>query len=95
MEPRDKAGRKGRGGEGEKEKHSPEDVSSSFYTTLQTAQDFSAFTTECSGKKNENLPCHTKEQANNCFFCQNTNNNNIFFLFLWCLVISASVLLYF
>lgn len=51
VEPRDKSGRKGRGGEGEKEKHSPEDVSSSFYTTLQTAQDFSAFTTECSGKK--------------------------------------------
>lgn len=39
-------------GEREKErKKSLEDVSSSFHTPLQTAQDFSGFTTECSRKK--------------------------------------------
>lgn len=42
-----------------------------FTPTLRTTQNFSAFTTGCSGE-NENLPCHTKEQANNYFPCLNT-----------------------
>jgi len=40
VESRDTAGRKGRGGEGEKENHSCEDFSSPFYTDTSNRSEF-------------------------------------------------------
>lgn len=80
-------------GEGEKERKKSIPVKISllcFAPTLGTTQNFSAFTTGCSWG-NENLPCHTKNQANNYFSCLNTYDY-MSSLFRWSLVISASAL---
>lgn len=83
VEPRDKAGRKGRGG-GEQEEYFHDDFPSPFHSnTSNQTEFFSLYYWMLWGKKN--LPCHTKEEGNNYFSCLNTRDY-ISPLFLLCLI---------